>query len=93
MTPEFHDRWGAVNDAANFFYPDQPDTPTTELIHHTELPDGLLDLKVAALAAHTTQTSRLIVVGRATYREWWRTESFRRAPATTEHLRFADLAA
>jgi LmbE family N-acetylglucosaminyl deacetylase len=95
VTPEFHDEWGAVNDAANFFYPDQPDTPRTatgELVHHTALSDALLDLKVAALAAHTTQTSRLIeLVGRQTYREWWRTESFRRAAATAEHLHFADL--
>jgi LmbE family N-acetylglucosaminyl deacetylase len=95
VTPEFHHRWSAVNDAANFFYPDQPDTPCTpisELVHHIALPDGLLDLKLAALAAHSTQTSRLIeLVGLETYREWWRTESFRRAAATAEHLQFADL--
>jgi LmbE family N-acetylglucosaminyl deacetylase len=95
VTPEFHDRWGTVNDAANFFYPDQPDmpsTPTADLVHHAALPDALLDLKVAALAAHATQTAGLIeLLGMATYREWWRTESFTRAAPASEHLQVADL--
>jgi LmbE family N-acetylglucosaminyl deacetylase len=95
VTAEFHDEWGAVNDAANFFYPGQPDTPRTaidELVHHAALADDLLDLKVAALAAHTTQTAALIErIGPATYREWWRTESFRRADSALDHLRFAEL--
>jgi LmbE family N-acetylglucosaminyl deacetylase len=96
VTPEFHDEWEAVNEAARFFYPDQPDTPRTpveDLVHHAMLPDGLLDLKVAALAAHTTQTASLIeLIGPDTYREWWRTESFHRAPTASNHLRFAELA-
>ena len=46
------------------------------------LTDDLLDRKVAALAAHASQTRPLIeLLGPATYREWWRTESFRRADA------------
>lgn len=97
VTAEFHDEWGAVNDIANFFYPDQPDTPCTpieDLVHHAALPDDLLDLKVAALAAHTTQTAALIErIGPETYREWWRTESFLRAAATSDHLHFAELTA
>ena len=97
VTPEFHDRWGAVNDVANFFYPDQPDrpsTPTADLVHHAALPDALVDLKVAALAAHATQTARLIeLLGADVYREWWRTESFSRAAAAHEHLRVAELTA
>lgn len=95
VTPQFHDDWGDVNDAAHFFYPDQPDTPRTpieELVHHATMSDDLLDLKFAALAAHTTQTALLIAkVGEPAYREWWRTESFRRAPVAAHHLQFAEL--
>lgn len=97
VTPEFHECWTAVNETANFFYPDQPDTPSTpahEHVHHTALPDDLLDLKVASLAAHATQTAHLIErLGERTYREWWRTESFVRAEPATAHLRIAVLAA
>lgn len=97
VTAGFHQEWGAVNDAASFFYPDQPDTPRTpieDLVHHATLPDTLLDLKLDALAAHTTQTAHLIDrIGLPTYREWWRTESFRRAAAAPSHLHFADPAA
>ena len=49
--------------------------------------------QVAALAAHTTQTASLIeLIGPDTYREWWRTESFHRAPTASSHLCFAELA-
>jgi LmbE family N-acetylglucosaminyl deacetylase len=97
VTPAFHDEWGDVNDAACFFYPDQPDVPRTpvgELVHHASLPDDLLEVKVAALAAHATQTATLIErIGPATYREWWRTESFRRAAFAPGRLQVADLGA
>ncbi len=54
--------------------PPQPTWPLS-----TRLPDTLLDLKVAALEAHASQTRPLIeLLGPTTYREWWRTESFRR---------------
>ena len=56
----------------------------------TRLADDLLDLKIAALEAHDSQTRPLIeLVGRATYREWWRTESFRGASAPTADERSA----
>jgi LmbE family N-acetylglucosaminyl deacetylase len=97
VTDQFHAKWGAVNHAARFFYPDQPDTPRTpaeDLVHHATLSDDLLDLKVAALTAHTTQTATLIErIGAETYREWWRTEAFRRAPTVARHLQIADLTA
>jgi len=96
VTPEFHDEWGAVNDEADFFYPDQPDTPRTpvdDLVRQVTLTDDVLDLKFAALAAHETQTADLIErIGVATYRTWWRTESFRRA-TTASHETVDDLAA
>ena len=61
--------------------------------HTTVLPDDLLDLKIAALEAHASQTRPLIdLVGAATYREWWRSESFR-APRPDESAAATALAA
>ena len=82
VTPESHARWGAVN-ARIGLWADQPDPPCTEatdVARSISLPDNLLDRKIAALRAHTSQTRPLIeLLGEADYREWWRTESFRRA--------------
>ena len=82
VTPEFHRRWNSVNERIGL-WTEQPDLPCTEavdLARSTELADDLLDLKIAALRAHTSQTRPLIeLLGDATYREWWRTESFRSA--------------
>jgi LmbE family N-acetylglucosaminyl deacetylase len=96
VTDRFRDEWASVNDEADFFYPGQPDSPRTpvgDLVHHDVLADDLLDVKFAALAAHATQTAALIErVGVPSYREWWRTESFLRAPSASAHLQVADLA-
>jgi LmbE family N-acetylglucosaminyl deacetylase len=85
LTPEFHREWGHVNERVGL-WADQPSPPCTErseLAHHAVLPDPILDLKIAALRAHDSQTRPLIdMVGAQTYREWWRTESFRRAERT-----------
>jgi LmbE family N-acetylglucosaminyl deacetylase len=82
LTADFHRKWGPMNDRIGLWM-DQPDPPLTELIdlaHSRRLPDDLVDLKIAALEAHTSQTRPLIdIVGTAAYREWWRTESFRAA--------------
>jgi len=82
LTPHFHERWGGLNDQIGL-WADQPELPCTEvtdLARHTRLPKSLLDLKMAALRAHASQTQPLIdLVGDATYREWWRAESFRKA--------------
>ena len=82
FTPEFHRTWGPLNDRVGL-WAEQPEPPSTDpagLVRGTPLPDELADLKLAALEAHRSQTQPLIeLVGRATYREWWRTESFRRA--------------
>jgi len=91
LTPEFHRRWGATSDRVGLWadQPEPPSTETADLAQSTRLPGALLDLKMAALEAHTSQTQPLIeMVGRATYRQWWRTESFRAAermlsPVTT----------
>ncbi len=82
VTPDFHRRWAAINDEIDFFgYTTVPPcNDAADLVYATTLPDDLLDLKEAALRAHTSQTAPLIErFGTATYREWWRTESFRRA--------------
>ena len=82
LTPHFHERWGSLNDQIGL-WSDQPELPCTEvseLARHTRLPKSLLDRKMAALRAHASQTQPLIdLVGDATYREWWRAESFRKA--------------
>ena len=81
VTADFHRTWGSVNDQVGLWanQPDPPCTPEADLAVSIRLPDPLLDLKVAALQAHVSQTRRLIqMLGPAPYREWWRTESFRR---------------
>jgi LmbE family N-acetylglucosaminyl deacetylase len=86
LTPEFHQEWGAVNEQIGFWM-DQSEPPCTEhadLAHHVVLDDELLDLKVASLRAHVSQTAPLIEhLGSATYRRWWATESFRSADLST----------
>ena len=84
VTVDFHRRWGPINHQIGL-WADQPDPPCTaaaDLALNNRLPDDLLELKVAALQAHASQTRALIdLLGPATYREWWRTESFRRPNA------------
>jgi LmbE family N-acetylglucosaminyl deacetylase len=80
LTPEFHRRWGPLNDELGIFadQPCPPRTPTDRLSYILELDGDGLDAKLAALAAHRSQTEPLAdLVGAETYREWWRTEAFR----------------
>ena len=82
LTEGFHRRWGPLNDEIGLWadQPEPPCTVTAELASSTTLSDVVLDQKIAALEAHASQTVPLIeLVGRPRYREWWRTESFRRA--------------
>ncbi|MGD9704882.1 MAG: PIG-L deacetylase family protein [Acidimicrobiia bacterium] len=80
LTHDFHRQWGELNDQIGL-WADQPDPPSTapgDVAHSIVLSDDLLDRKIAALRAHASQTRPLIeLVGDATYRAWWRTESFR----------------
>jgi LmbE family N-acetylglucosaminyl deacetylase len=84
VTPDFHRRWNDLNERIGF-WTDQPERPCTDvadLAADFTLPDDLLDVKIAALRAHTSQTRSLIeMLGAETYRDWWRTESFRSARA------------
>ena len=94
LTPDFHRKWGAINEQIGLWVgqSEPPLSVTADLARSTTLPDDLLDLKVAALEAHTSQTRPLIeLMGAARYREWWRTESFRNAGAPAS-LFYADVA-
>jgi LmbE family N-acetylglucosaminyl deacetylase len=87
LDEQFHRRWGSLNEEIGLWgdQPHPPCTPDHELAHRLVLTDGLLDKKMAALGSHASQTRPLIdAVGRATYREWWRTESFRAASRSGE---------
>ena len=82
FTPEFHRCWGELNDRIGLWFaqPELPSTARSDLVWGERLPDDLAELKLAALEAHRSQTGAVIdEVGRDTYREWWRHESFRRA--------------
>jgi LmbE family N-acetylglucosaminyl deacetylase len=79
LTPAFHARWGALNDEVGLWaeIDEPPCVDDVELAHAVHLDGAVLDQKMAALSAHKSQTAPLIdLVGAATYRDWWRTESF-----------------
>ena len=63
VTDQFHDRWGRSTTPRASSTPTSPTRRARrsgELVHHANLTDDLLDLKVEALTAHTTQTAALI---------------------------------
>jgi LmbE family N-acetylglucosaminyl deacetylase len=79
VTPEFHDRWGEVNQEIGFWFDGAtpPSDPSAELAFAVHCDDELLDLKFSALRAHESQTAGLIRrLGPDRYRRWWSTESF-----------------
>jgi LmbE family N-acetylglucosaminyl deacetylase len=85
LTPDFHRRWGRLNDHVGLFadQPARPSTPHHELADLVVLDDEGRDAKFAALRAHRSQTAPLIeLVGEDTYRDWWSMEAFRPATPT-----------
>jgi LmbE family N-acetylglucosaminyl deacetylase len=79
VTPEFHRQWGPVNHHVGFWMDpsNPPCSPPCALAYNKRLSDEIVDLKLAALRAHDSQTRPFIeTLGIDTYREWWRTESF-----------------
>jgi LmbE family N-acetylglucosaminyl deacetylase len=79
VTPRFHQTWSAVNDDIGLWADSEqpPSVDPADLSCSLELPDALLDQKLAALRAHASQTAPLLArLGEDTYRSWWRTESF-----------------
>lgn len=78
-TVGFHERFAEVNERIGIWseQPSPPRTPEDEA-RSVVLPNHLLNVKLAALAAHDSQTRVLRdLIGPETYREWVRTESFR----------------
>ncbi|MCW2761974.1 MAG: LmbE family protein [Marmoricola sp.] len=79
LSPEFHERWGSLNDQVGLWFEGTapPVTPYTDLAAHVHCTDELLTRKHRALQAHSSQTRQLeALVGKEVYREWWAMESF-----------------
>ena len=79
LTPEFHARWGSLNEEVGLWFAGSPPpvTPVTDLAAHVVCSGDLLDVKHRALRAHASQTRALeTLVGTEAYRSWWSTESF-----------------
>ncbi|MDP9021955.1 MAG: PIG-L family deacetylase [Actinomycetota bacterium] len=72
------ERFAELHDQVELFWPGHPIvTPTERIALHLELPDALLDRKVAALRRQASQTVPLIeAFGLDRWREWIRTETF-----------------
>lgn len=84
LTPQFHQRWAALNDDVNLWMDRDraPSTPPHELSATVRLSGELLRRKVSALRAQASQTAGLIdLVGEETYAQWWSTEWFREPSA------------
>jgi LmbE family N-acetylglucosaminyl deacetylase len=79
VSPDFHDRWGSVNERVGFWFENAvpPVTADEDLAAQLHLPDELLTTKYRALRAHTSQTRQLeALIGTEDYQQWWATESF-----------------
>ena len=79
VTPDFHRRWGAVNERVGLWFEDSvpPVAPPWELVAQVCCTSELLHRKQRALRAHSSQTRQLeALVGPDVYRAWWATESF-----------------
>lgn len=78
-------RFRDLHERYDVFQPGYPvAVPPEQLALRLELPDELLDRKIAALRAQDSQTAPLIeAVGLERWREWIRTEAF--APAGRDH--------
>jgi LmbE family N-acetylglucosaminyl deacetylase len=79
LTPEFHREWGELNDEVGLWM--EGTTPpcdgVADLAFAVDCDEPTLDRKLAALAAHRSQTAGLIgLVGVERYRRWWSREWF-----------------
>ena len=94
LTPEFHARWHDLHTEIGLWtdQPAPPRTGTDEICHAVVLTGRLLDRKMAALAAHRSQTAPLAaMVGATRYRDWWSTETFRAAAVRSRADTWHDL--
>lgn len=82
VTPEEMHRQRPTSDALGAFRPGWPvTTPRSELALRLPLEEDVLDLKLAALRAHASQTrSQEERVGTAAYRRWQQEEAFVAGP-------------
>ena len=79
VLPEFHHRWAHVNTALGIFPDDTeaPCTPEDEAAGVLRCDDHLLDVKLAALHAHASQTGPVVeIIGEEAFRTWWTLEVF-----------------
>jgi LmbE family N-acetylglucosaminyl deacetylase len=78
VTPEFHARWGAVNERIGLWMSGAgPVTPQPELAVQATFAGAALDRKLAAVLAHRSQTAGLAAeLGPADFKQWWATESY-----------------
>ena len=79
QTPEFHRRWGPLNESVGIWLDPAtvPSTPMNELVWSLPHSRNLRNKKHAALRAHASQTGPLrSLVGESTYRDWWSGEYF-----------------
>lgn len=79
LTPDFHRRWGALNDEVGLWFTGSapPVTPEPELAACLLCDDGLSRRKYDALRAHASQVDGLVArVGEETFRQWWVEEAF-----------------
>jgi LmbE family N-acetylglucosaminyl deacetylase len=89
FTPDFHRKWGALNERVNLWFDgtEPPVTQPEDLAAQVVLSGSLLELKHRALRAHRSQTRGLEeAVGTETYRSWWSVESFVAAERRTDDV-------
>jgi LmbE family N-acetylglucosaminyl deacetylase len=78
VTPEFHRRWGAINEQIGLWMDGAgPATPAGDLALQIRCDGDLLDRKVAALRRHASQVAPLVdAMGEHRWTHWFATESF-----------------
>lgn len=82
-TPEWHQIWDQVNTELGVWFDGArpPSTPREQLAAQVHCDGDLLEIKLAALRAHASQTRPLEdVMGSQRFTDWFATESFAPAP-------------
>jgi LmbE family N-acetylglucosaminyl deacetylase len=79
VTPDFHRDWGEVNTEIGLWFPGTtpPSVRPADLAYQLRCDGELLDRKLAALRAHSSQTAPLVErLGIDRFCRWWSCESF-----------------
>ena len=88
VTPDFHTRWGALNERVGLWFEGTtpPATHPEHLAAEVVCDPALRRRKHAALRAHASQTDQLAaLVGEERFAQWWATESFVEAERRALH--------